>query len=196
MCALSLFAIVSVSSAQADSSVEVQLPSRSDEESLAEFYKRNPSRLMDRVFLPKPFMCVNSDWSSLLDVQNTGDPTGNPLVLRYQVTPSKSDVWKDWQTQVAEEINSEFSKISERVDVDDRLLVVAATFTVHSDGKISDVSFKPFCPADFRAMIMKTLKSVEGSPVLQFPDKKESIVLGGKFSQNYGPKYIETTLKP
>lgn len=196
MCSLSLLAIVSLSSAQAESSAESKLPSRSDEETLAEFYKKNPSRLMDRVFLPKPFMCVNSDWSNLLDVHNTGDPTGNPLVLRYQVNHSESDLWKDWQTRVAKEINSKFSKNSERADMDDRLLVVATTFTVNSDGKISDISFKPFCPADFRLMIVKTLQSLEGSPVLQFPEKKESIILGGKFSQNYGPKYIKSTSKP
>ncbi|MBZ0186501.1 MAG: hypothetical protein K8F91_09660 [Candidatus Obscuribacterales bacterium] len=164
-----------------------------DMDFLVSTFKKNPSMLRSTIFLPKPFMCSTGQTMLL---QGIGDQTANPLALRYQqYSRPDSGNWKIWYDDLENEINKAFSELQIRADVDDKLLVVKASFVVNKQGEITNLEVQGLCPEDFHLMIITALKSIQGNSKLTFPDQNIEdalpIMISGRFSQNYGPKFLE-----
>lgn len=141
------------------------------------------------LFYPQPIGC---DTGRLSLLQGVGSKKGDSLALSFVIEPSTLEGdWKAWQTKVEAAVKNKFSGVKERADVGDKLLVVQARFDVDRSGRIGNLELSPWCPSEFQSMILETLRAVQESSGLTFPEAKESMTVHGRFSQNYGPKFIE-----
>lgn len=149
---------------------------------LASILKKHPSRLQKTVFIGEPFLCANGTQRLLDD----GNISGNALELKF-VADSSNDSYSAIRSSLEKELNAGLSKISERADVGDRLLVIDATFVIGTDGKISNLKLSELCPGDFHSIILKATGPIQVSP----SKNQENIVMSGRFVQNYGTRFIE-----
>lgn len=133
-------------------------------------------------------------------LQGLGTLKDDPLALKYldgteQVSTDSAALinsnskWSEWNQKVDSAISKSFSNLEERVAADDKLVVAKALFNITDQGKIkivylSNYSLNP----KFESMIRKALESLEGNPVLRFPEStdKKVIVKSGRFIQNFG----------
>lgn len=125
-----------------------------------------------------------------IKILNTGD---NSKRLKSRIT---EEAWIEWNNKVAKEVNKVFSSLIERVDAQGKLIVTQADYVVTSDLKVKDIKVRDHCPNDkFRSMIITTLESMNGNPVLQYPKGAnwEETVKSGSFVQNYGPSILKKT---
>ncbi|MGE3557253.1 MAG: hypothetical protein AB7M93_30545 [Candidatus Obscuribacterales bacterium] len=141
------------------------------------------------LFYPQPIGC---DTGRLALLQGVGNKKGDSLALSFIIEPSTLEGdWKVWQSKIEAAVKNKFSSLQERASVGDKLLVVQARFDVDQNGRIGNLDLSPWCPSEFQSMILETLKTVQESSGLTFPEAKKSMRVNGRFSQNYGPRFIE-----
>ena len=162
---------------------------------LVDYYKKDPSAILERHFYPKSFLCgagFNSQFHGIGDV--SGKPYDHSFLLLGNSSVADPGL-KVWREGVEQKINSVFRQSKSHSEVGDRLLAVDAEFSIDDSGRIRDLYVDLHCPADFLQMIVETLKSCQGSEEITLPgDRQEAVKINSKFIQNFGPKFIDKSI--
>ena len=128
---------------------------------------------------------------SYVDSMKTAPPKGWKLDDNSSLTQK---TWIDWNKQIAKEIDRAFSKITDRADAQGKLIVTQVDFVISSDRKILNIEVRDHCPSNkFRSMVISTLESLKGNPMLQYPKGVNwtEVPKSGRFVQNYGPNLVK-----
>lgn len=159
---------------------------------LVDYYKQDPSAILERYFYPKPYLCsvgFNTRFNGI------GDVSGKSYDHSFLLQGNSSVVdpgLKTWREGLEQKINSVFKQSKSHSEVGDRLLAVDTEFSIDGSGRIRDLYVDIHCPADFLQMIVETLKSCQGSEELALPDDRhEAVKINSRFIQNFGPKFID-----
>lgn len=135
-----------------------------------------------------------------MTLKGLGTLKAEPLALKYLENTEQmsndtaalinsSSKWSEWNQNVDSAINKSFSNLEERVSANDKLVVAKATFSIKNDGEIEVIYLGNYSLIPkFESMIRKAVMSLNGNPVLRFPEPANvnAIVKSGRFIQNFG----------
>lgn len=102
-------------------------------------------------------------------------------------TPELKEAWNLWHKRVAEAVYVRFDGVADRAFSFPQPLACAVTYTVTREKQITDIRLtRKSNNAVFDSVVMMALKSMNGSPLLEFPagSKRLSVEKTATFNKN------------